>query len=696
VTIGGVLARRGCAILAAASGAYFLLPGHPLLPFSGMPLNLEGTALVAAAVLIAVLGWRCRATTPRMLLAGVLILVAAAGARVAIGMAAPPAGWLAAYHANETGDGPSEWSSDFSLPGATRIDGAIDFRNDFPAHYLNGLRFVSGVQREVAEPMFVQWSGHVVLDRADAVQVRVATRGPVSVFVDSRELLTIAGAEPREADAAVNLGAGPHHLLVKYLKPAGAEGLLHVSATTASDGVPLTVHPFTANRSPGSRALPMMAAVADGLVLMILAGIAMTAAGAAWRDAAQRPRLLVAGAAFSLFGAQGYWHASRFAGAFHTLSGGDDWLGFESRAREILQNGVLMTLGKPLGQGEAYFYHPFYSYFLAAVHAVTGEDLAGPIFLHFLILATTSVLLWSLARRLFGDTPALAGVAALIVIFELDFVRYYTVTLLSENLYILTVTLTLVAFVRWTQTGSVATLCVTGFWAGLSAATRPAMMMYFVPALAVAALVAYEGGNRRGAALRRSAVAVLLLAASWLAVVAPFTIRNWVVANKVVLISDSLGGGFIVHNVPASIDPQAYMAGYPGGIIPSLSVLARIAVEHPAEMLAGQVKKFGFSLGMVHWYEGYRPHPELIAVTLLYLLTTVLSPIMRSPQLWPVHAFVLAHVASMGLTSPWNYGYRLILPPFLYTSTLAVAAAADILARRRASYVPGGQVPACP
>jgi len=29
----------------------------------------------------------------------------------------------------------------------------------------------------------------------------------------------------------------------------------------------------------------------------------------------------------------------------------------------------------------------------------------------------------------------------------------------------------------------------------------------------------------------------------------------------------------------------------------------------------------------------------------------------------------------MALTSPWNYGYRLILPPFVFTSMLAVAAA---------------------
>jgi hypothetical protein len=83
---------------------------------------------------------------------------------------------------------------------------------------------------------------------------------------------------------------------------------------------------------------------------------------------------------------------------------------------------------------------------------------------------------------------------------------------------------------------------------------------------------------------------------------------------------------------------------------------------------------------MVHWFGGYRPHPELVGVTLLYVATVIASTTMRARVLWPVHLFVLAHVASMGLTMPWNYGYRLIIPPFVYTSTLSVAAASSLIA----------------
>jgi hypothetical protein len=85
---------------------------------------------------------------------------------------------------------------------------------------------------------------------------------------------------------------------------------------------------------------------------------------------------------------------------------------------------------------------------------------------------------------------------------------------------------------------------------------------------------------------------------------------------------------------------------------------------------------------MVQWYGGYRPHPELVAVTLLYISTIIASKAMRARMLWPVHLFVVAHVASMSLTMPWNYGYRLIIPPFAYTSALSAAAACSLVAMR--------------
>jgi len=194
------------------------------------------------------------------------------------------------------------------------------------------------------------------------------------------------------------------------------------------------------------------------------------------------------------------------------------------------------------------------------------------------------------------------------------------------------------------------------------------MMMFFVPAVVVAMAIA---GRRRPSISSLASAAIF--GASWFVVVAPFTLRNWIVARKLVLISDGLGPGFITLNLPSNVDPAKYLAAG-GGIVGGATGLFRILMDYPLEIASMQVQKIGFTLGMVHWFEGYRPHPELLAITALYFLMLVLSPTMRSATLWPVHAFVLAHVASMGLTSPWNYGYRMILPPFVYTATFSVAA----------------------
>jgi hypothetical protein len=150
----------------------------------------------------------------------------------------------------------------------------------------------------------------------------------------------------------------------------------------------------------------------------------------------------------------------------------------------------------------------------------------------------------------------------------------------------------------------------------------------------------------------------------------------------VVLISEGVGATFVMYNMPASVDPAAYAGRYKGSVWSGLGVLARIAWDHPMGMLKTQGRKLGFSLGMVHWFDGYRPHPELVAVTLLYVATLIGSSTMRARPLWPVHLFVLTHLASMGLTMPWNYGYRLIIPPFVYTATLGVAAACSLVTMR--------------
>lgn len=656
---------------AAGIVLYLLMPSAGASPLGSWPLTPPGAAALVVAAGVAFLAAKVptRMWSLYRVMACIVLLVAA---RPVLATLAADGGWLARYYVNDSWSGEPEWSSEFRRSDATRIDRTLAFEaGTLPIHFLNGASFPDGNDREISLPLTVEWAGVFASADGTPVDVEVAANGDLVVLIDGIEIAS--SAQPAFARATVS--AGVHAAVVRYRKPPGTIPMLSVTLRDSQTGKELEV--FPPGVEPRSRpAVDTLAVIADVLALLVLLAVVTMTLLAVWRSTYRVPAM-VATIVMTGLGVQGYFTALPYASRFQTLTAGDDWLGFESRARDVIENGLLMTLGKPLGEGVAYFYHPFYSYVLAAVHLLAGEALFAPVFVHFLILAITALVLWSFASILFGRVAATCGLAALIAVFELDFVRYYTITLLSENLYVLTVTMCLVAFGVWARTQRTAALIQAGLWGGISAVTRPAMMMFFIPALFTAGAIALRHRRRQWAL-----IAPAVVGASWLAVVLPFTLRNWIVARKLVLISDSLGGTFIVHNVPSGTDPQTYLTGYAGGIFGSIAVLLRIAIEQPAAFVALQVQKLGFTLGMVHWFGDYRPHPELVAITLLYFVMLVLSGRLRSPELWPVHVFVAAHWASMALTSPWNYGYRLILPPYVFTSLLAVAAAAAYAAQR--------------
>ena len=644
---------------------YLLAPAAAASPFGAWPLTPLGAAVLAAAIGAGFLAWRVPgpAGKARWMVAAIAALIAI---RATASITAGEEGWLARYYANDAWSGRPEWSSEFRFSDATRVDRAIAFSaGQFPVHFLNGPRFSNGPpDRDIATPLSVQWSAVFRLAAEETISVSSQVAGSVTVAVDGSTLLSTEMSASRE----VALAAGQHSIDVRYRKPADVSGSLTVDLRRASDNGPIVVAPSSASaRRP---LVDLVAIGADAAMLLLLIGSAALTLGRL-RGAAARLQLGLGALVVAALGLQGFVAALPFT-RFYTLTAGDDWLGFESRARNILEQGLLMPLDAALGDGVPYFYHPFYSYLLAAVHALTGESLFGPIFVHFLILAATAIVMYSLARPLFGSRPAMCGVAALVAIFELDFIRRYTITLLSENLYVLTVSCCLLALARWVQQGRTAMLALAGVWGGISAATRPVMMVFLPLAFSVVAVIARR--SQRGAI-----AAPFVLAGAWMACVLPFTMRNWIVSRQLVLISAGQGGAVIEHNVPRPLDPGPYLDAYRSGEASSVGVLWRIFVEHPAAFIGLQFKKLGFSLGMVHWFEGYRPHPELIAITVLYVAMLVTSRAMRRPELWPVHAFVFSHFASMLLTQPWNYGYRLILPAYVYTTVLSVAAAAGML-----------------
>src|SRR5205814_9629345 len=96
---------------------------------------------------------------------------------------------------------------------------------------------------------------------------------------------------------------------------------------------------------------------------------------------------------------------------------------------------ILMRQGRPLFTCESYYFYPLYPYFVALAHVLFDESFYGVVFLQFVLLGVTiSIIAW-LTSGVFGHRVAWLSLAILCVLAEMDFVRYYTVSVFTDNLY---------------------------------------------------------------------------------------------------------------------------------------------------------------------------------------------------------------------------------------------------------------------
>jgi hypothetical protein len=76
----------------------------------------------------------------------------------------------------------------------------------------------------------------------------------------------------------------------------------------------------------------------------------------------------------------------------------------------------------------------------------------------------------------------------------------------------------------------------------------------------------------------------------------------------------------------------------------------------------------------------------LVLTSVLYLAAVVLLSSARTLPALLIHAFIATHLATLLLTAPWNYGYRMLLAMFLWMPVFAgalVAAPIERLLARR-------------
>ncbi len=700
------------ALFFGAALTYVLVPGHPLGVFAGIPLTI---ASVALALALAVWAIGVPGSPPRVR-AAVLGIAALAAARLAVAMMAPAYGLVAEYRAGGA-EAPVERSTEWLSGPGTRVDQALLFRGaEFPVHFFNDVGrfnyYTANEPKRDLLPFTARWTGlFSVLDpgryRLVLEANGAATISMPGLVASSESLLSIdSGQRVREASIEADLSAGLHPLAVTYTRPSETMPWLVVSAGPAGGrvrplGAPdLAREGTTVDRLRWDAVLRPLALGLDVGYLALLALIALThlsrwlgrapeaRARVGVTDAGprvarwERPLLgLFAGLSFgSALAAHHY-----LFGQAVILSGGNDWLAYAGFARDVLLDGPLLSGDRPLGQGQPYYYQPLYAYWLAGVQLLLGEGLWGALLANALLGAAANLLVYCLARELFGRLTALIA----LVLFGVYLPAVFAPTtglLLSENLLVPLVPLLLLLLARAALGGRWATLAAAGLVLGLAGLTRSTPLAVLPPAI----LILLFAWRRLGLDWRGALPRAGLLIAVCVLTVGAATTRNLIVSGRPVPITSSAGANLWEAHRPSPQVDLSRIDRNPFYERLSLDRQTREVVEFIRQDPIGYAQTLVpmalYAMGVVGAPSGTSNlNPWLVSMWIFYAISVVASPAARSAPTWFVHAFVLTHLAQVSVFFSHQYGLRLILPMYVALAPIAahgIAVACLVMARR--------------
>jgi hypothetical protein len=406
---------------------YVVLPGHPGLPFRGLPLGVLETA--AFVMMVGLFLARDRqGGGSRVSPIPAVVLTVAVILKGLLAFAWYPTGWLARYYANEAFAAPIERSTELLLPPlrfldgiATRINPAIEFRDSsFPVYFVNDARFARGARREVTEPFSVEWRG--AFDGPDKLTLTfvLQTRGIAELFVDGSPRLRVESVVlDGEGRVEMMFTQGRHELSVRYSKPSNTEGFVRLGRFDAgatavfTDPKVLPFQPAAWRRAVGGL-LPAAGWMVHGAALLALFSCLGPRVRDWWRSLAADARAdwrravtpAMTTAMLAGLVTQGVVRAWPFADRVVTLPVTDPTFTFESEARNLLMGGLSTS-------------SHLTSYFVAAVHLFTGESLAGLVLIAFVLFAIAAVAVCQLTESLAGQAAAAVVLVVVIVLQQL-------------------------------------------------------------------------------------------------------------------------------------------------------------------------------------------------------------------------------------------------------------------------------------
>ena len=655
--------------------AYFIIPNQAGGLVGGLPLGpIEAAALLA-------IGWLAfyGGRLPLAWLAAVMMIVTTAA-----GVAIPGSNGLRArYFSTIDATGTPERSG-YANQAFTRIDDRLDFvpgAHELPLNFFNdnsrfGFFQVRPRQRWLLE-FSARWGG-VWWAPANVGAIYVDAPGATGeVFVDGKKV---------EGENAVT--PGWHRLDVALSSPYGAPR--RFSAGTIRDGVlvpfdssEVVTQPIRDWQMSAARGLRIARTIADAAALALVIGVF---AMAGWKkittllepatDRERRKQVM------ALFWAVAAIDAVRFAWPWAMrvmlLNAGDDTLTYETYARDILFNGILMSGGKPLGQGEPFYYQAFYPYFLAGTHAIFGEFMFGAILVQRLLAALAIAKLTAITIRY---TAERAWMVALPIATAFIGWKFWHIAdePLNESLYVPMLVVSTAAMIRLCDDPKTKGAVWTGVLSGVAAITRSTALLASVVAWPAVWLAL--GGKPK----RTQVVAVLIV--SFLAVFSLVAIRNGIVAGVFAPTSTEMGITLLGGNeLPPGLttDPARRAFYQRVGIGDETASVIEYAITEPRLFALNLGRKALFVLG---FYEPYAPGWGYSPVYILTWTTAMagLWLVVRNRQgsLWPMLIPAIVSVTQfIAIVIVYPKGERLVVPVHVVLIPYCAAAAWFALNRR--------------
>jgi 4-amino-4-deoxy-L-arabinose transferase-like glycosyltransferase len=184
------------------------------------------------------------------------------------------------------------------------------------------------------------------------------------------------------------------------------------------------------------------------------------------------------------------------------------------------------------------FRAPGFPLFLAAIYGAFGDSPAIAHVSFCLLGALACLMTYFLALEMFTETWArLAGILAAIYLPH----AYFASTFLSENLFVPLLGLAVWLVIRFLTNGSIVILALAGLVFGYATLTRPFALLMLPVVLVVGSWAWWRAG-------RMALWPLSVFAAAFLAILTPWTYRNYATFHRFVLISTGGGATFYGGN----------------------------------------------------------------------------------------------------------------------------------------------------